>query len=120
MAPARSLPPHLGKPQARARRRLKRLRASLGAVAGLAGRKESKNGVADNVQHLAPLLHHGTRRAIEIGVQQIEKFIDGERVSQPRGVAQIAVPERRGQPLAIAALDGARQDRPPTRFRGTY
>ncbi|HEU4476826.1 MAG TPA: hypothetical protein VFR71_09070, partial [Methyloceanibacter sp.] len=57
-----------------------------------------------------PLRHDGTRRAIEIGVEQVKEAIAAQRIGKPGRVAQIAVPERRGKPLAGAALDRARQD----------
>jgi hypothetical protein len=56
------------------------------------------------------LLHHRAGSAIEIGVEQVEKGIDRELIGKARRVAQVAVPQRRGEPLAVAALDGAGED----------
>src|SRR5262245_59959295 len=88
---------------------LERERAGLGAAI-VAGGEESEDGVADDVEHLAALLHYGARGAIEIGVEQVEEGIDRELIGKAGRVAQVAVPQRRGKPLAVAALDGAGED----------
>ena len=90
-------------------RRLERERASLRAAI-VAGGEEGEDGIADNVEHLTALLHHRAGGTIEIGVEQVEKGIDRELIGKSGRVAQIAVPERGRQPLAVAALDRARED----------
>ena len=89
---------------------MKRERAGLGPVSIVAGGEEGEDRIADDIEHLAALLHHRARGAIEIGVEQVEKGIDRELIGKARRVAQIAVPKRGCEPLAIAALDGAGED----------
>ena len=110
---ARALAPSLtlqrGEPVARAGGGVQRGGAGL-RPAIAAGGKEGEDGVADDVEHLAALLHHGARGAIEIGVEQVEKGFDRELVGKAGRVTQVAVPERGGKPLAVAALDRAGQN----------
>ena len=87
---------------ARARKRPSRTVAACG--------KEGEDGVADDIEHLAALLHYGAGRAIEIGVEQVEKGFDRELIGKARRVPEIAIPERGGKPFAIAALDRTGQD----------
>ena len=112
MARALPLPARfqLREPVARGGRCLERQRASLLVAAIVAGGEEGEDRIADDIEHLAALLHHGAGGAIEIGVEQVEKGIDRELIGKAGRVAEIAVPERRGKPLAIAALDRACED----------
>src|SRR6516225_10917258 len=97
-----------------------RLRASCGAesararfrLARCARGKKGEDRIADDIEHVPALLHHGAGGAIEIDIEQIEEGFNGKRVGKAGRIAQVAVPKRRGEPLASAALDQSRQDAP--------
>ena len=103
-----------GEPRLRGGSGAKRARAGLSTARPTRWRsvrgKEGEDRVADDVEHLAALLHDSARGAIEIHVEQIEEGFDGKRVGKPGRVAQIAVPQGGGQPLAGAPLDEPGQD----------
>jgi hypothetical protein len=65
--------------------------------------KEGEDRIADDIEHVPALLHHGAGGAIEIDIEQIEEGFNGKRVGKAGRIAQVAVPKRRGEPLASAA-----------------
>src|SRR5262249_44500433 len=82
--------------------------ASLDALAG----KKARIASPMISSTCPPLLHHGAGGAIEIDIEQIEEGFNGKRVGKAGRIAQVAVPKRRGESLASAALDQSRQDAP--------
>ena len=97
-----------------------RLRASCGAesararfrLARCARGKKGEDRIANDIENVPALLHHGAGGAIEIDIEQIEEGFNGKRVGKAGRIAQVAVPKRCCEPLASAALDQSRQDAP--------
>jgi len=92
-----------------------------GAASPVAGRlfalgngKDPKNGVAHNLRHLPALGlgKNGSGRAVEVGIEGRQEIRRGERISQCRGIPEVAVPDDRGPTLAPPPLDGPIQDPP--------
>ena len=86
MARLGSLAPERCEPHAGGGGGFQRERASVGPVSvGVSG-KESEDGVADDIEHLAALFHHGAGRAIKIRIEQVKKGIDRELIGKARRV----------------------------------
>ena len=73
--------------------------------------KQAEHGVAHERHDLAAVIEHGRRRHLEVTAEQAEEGFGGQAVGERRRPAQIAVPQRRRDLLAVAAPDQAVQHR---------
>ena len=91
-------------------RGLQRRLAYGSAIGGGADLEHDQDGVADELQDLAAARSGGHRAVLEVVVEQRQQLSGRQAFGQLGEAAQVGIPERRVDAVAVAALDLAMDD----------